>query len=115
MPLKNHQSDIIRVQHMLDAALEALSFVRKKNETHLKEDRKLTLSLIKEIEIIGEAAFGVSDDFKRKNPGILWQVIIDTRHRLVHGYFDVDLKIVWRTIKEDLPPLVKQLKDLLSR
>lgn len=114
MPLKTIQSDEIRLRHMLDACQEALSFVNEKTYQDLEKDRKLTLSLIKEIEIIGEAAYGISDAFKKKYSQIPWSIIIGARHRLVHGYFDIDLTIVWKTITEDLPFLVKQLQDLLA-
>jgi uncharacterized protein with HEPN domain len=115
MPIKNIQSDVIRVQHMLDAASEALTFVKGRIYEDLSKDRQLVLSLIKEIEIIGEAAFGVSSDFKKKHANIPWQVVVDTRHRLVHGYFDIDHKIVWQTVIQDLPPLIMQLKILLDK
>jgi uncharacterized protein with HEPN domain len=65
------------------------------------------LAIIKSIEIIGEAASKVTDTFKTKNSNIPWNDIINMRNRLIHAYFDVNLDIVWQTVKTDLPDLIK--------
>ncbi len=70
-------------------------------------DRKLCLSLVHLLEIIGEAA--ISPEFRHKNPDLPWTKIAGMRDRSVHGYFDVNLDIVWRTVTEDLPDLAARL------
>jgi uncharacterized protein with HEPN domain len=90
---------------MFDAATEALEFMRAKSRSDLDADRMLVLSVIKELEIIGEAANKVSAETRTQNSGIRWQDIIGMRNRLIHGYFDIDLDIVWSTVTKDLPPL----------
>jgi uncharacterized protein with HEPN domain len=65
------------------------------------------------LEIIGEASIQISDDFQEQHSDILWREIAGTRNRLIHGYFDVDLKIVWQIASNDLPVLLEQLKTLL--
>ena len=82
------KSDRVRLQHMLDAAREALSFVRGKTRGHLDRDRLLVLALVKAIEIIGEAAYQVSSETRWQIPEVPWEDIIGMRHRLVHAYFD---------------------------
>ncbi len=114
MPLKSTLSDMIRVQHMLDATREALSFIVGRSKAHLYEDRQLLLSLIKEIEIIGEAASKVSASFRRKHSIVPWDLVIATRHRLIHGYFDIDQEIVWITVSEELPALIKTLESIVK-
>ena len=104
--------DRIRIRHMLDAAKEALSFVRGQNRAALDWDRKLMLSLVLEVEIIGEAASQVSPATRKKHPTIPWQDIIAMRHRLIHAYFDVDLDILWDTIRKDVPSLVRKLEKI---
>jgi uncharacterized protein with HEPN domain len=106
--------DIIRVHHMLDAAQEALSFVGDKSRQELDANRMLTLSLVKSIEIVGEAASRVSSAFRETHQEIPWMVIVTMRNRLIHAYFDVDLDRVWDTIIDDLPPLIHKLKMILS-
>ena len=66
------------------------------------------------MEVIGEAAKHVSDSVKSSSPYISWRQIAGTRDRLFHGYFDVDLEIVWQIIANDLPPLIEDLKQLLD-
>ncbi len=106
--------DMVRVRHMLDAAQEALSFVSDKSRKDLDANRMLSLSLVKSIEIIGEAASRVSAAFREAHPEIPWVVIVAMRNRLIHAYFDIDLDRVWDTITDDLPPLAYALKMILS-
>lgn len=107
--------DLIRVRHMYDAVREALSFVKGKTKAELQKDRVLSLAIVKTLEIIGEAATKVTAEFREQHPEIPWLVIVATRHRLIHGYFDIDLDIIWDTLKRDIPELSKNLKKLLSR
>lgn len=88
------KSDRVRLQHMLDAAREAIAFAQAARRENLEHDRKLTLALVKDIEIIGKAAYQVSETTRARFPEIPWQDIIGMRHRLVHAYFDIDLDIL---------------------
>jgi len=106
--------DAIRLRHMLDAAREALEFVRGKTENSIGEDRMLVLSLVKEIEIIGEAAGKVSDPTRRQLSQIPWQDVVDMRNRLIHAYFDIDVGVVWDTVSKDLRPLVAAIESVLA-
>ena len=106
--------DLVRLQHMLDAAKEALGFAVGRSRADLDRDRMLTLSLIKLIEIISEAASGISAECQSQCPGIPWLDIIGMRHRLIHAYFDVNLDIVWATVTDDLAPLVTRLEEILQ-
>jgi len=74
----------------------------------------LTLAVIRLLEIIGEAARSLSHEIKDKNPQIPWKQISGTRDRLIHGYFDVDLDIIWNIVNRDLPPLIEELEKILS-
>ena len=96
---------------MLDATREAMSFTRGRVGDDLETDRQLLLSLVKEIEIIGEAASQVTDPTRQELPGIPWNSIIAMRNRLVHAYFSINLDILWSTVQQDLPGLI----DLLER
>jgi uncharacterized protein with HEPN domain len=95
---------------MRDAAREALEFARGRMRSDLDTDRMLVLALIKDIEIIGEAANQVSEETKAQLPEIPWADIIGMRHRLIHAYFDINLEILWRTVEQDLPPLLVALE-----
>jgi uncharacterized protein with HEPN domain len=108
------KSDIVRLQHLVDAAKEALSFIAGKSKADLFTDRKLALAVVKSIEIAGEAASKISRDLRANAPQIPWQDIVAMRHRLIHGYFDINLDIVWKTVKEELPPLISEFEKLLA-
>jgi uncharacterized protein with HEPN domain len=108
------RDDGIRLRHMLDATQEAISFASGKMREDLDNDRMLVLSLVKEIEIIGEAATKISEDCRRELPEIPWRNIVTMRNRLIHGYFDINLDIVWKTVAEELPPLSGHLQKALA-
>lgn len=107
------ESDAVRIHHMLDAANEAVSFITNRSREDLDTNRMLTLSVVKSIEIIGEAAARVSNDLKAEHPEIRWQAITAMRNRLIHGYFEVDKDVVWETVTRELPRLVPGLEAIL--
>jgi uncharacterized protein with HEPN domain len=107
------QHDLIRIRHMLTAAKEAIEFAGDKTRKGLEKDRLHLLAIIKSIEIIGEAASKVSETFKTENSNIPWNDIINMRNRLIHVYFEVNLDIVWQTVKTDLPDLIKALEKII--
>lgn len=74
----------------------------------------LMLSLVKLIEIISEAANQVSDSGRELTPNIPWVDIVSMRNRLVHAYFDINLDILWQTIKQDIPALIATLEDVVD-
>jgi len=108
------RDDIACLHHILDAAEKAVSFVKGKARKDLDANEMLALSLVRLLEIIGEAANAVSPAFRDRFPHIPWRKMAGLRNRLIHGYFDVNLDIVWDTILEDLPPLIKDLKAITS-
>jgi uncharacterized protein with HEPN domain len=108
------RDDAIRLHHMLDAAREAIEFATGRSRSELDHNRMLELALLKDIEIVGEAAYQVSARTRTQLAGVPWDDIIGMRHRLVHAYFEVNLDILWRTVESDLPELVKTLESLLS-
>jgi uncharacterized protein with HEPN domain len=106
-------NDLVRVRHILDAARQALAFMRGRSRADLDQDAMLSLALVRLLEIIGEAARGISATTRESHPEIAWSQMAGMRDRLIHGYFDVNLDIVWQTINQDLPPLVAQLERIL--
>ena len=98
--------DRIRVRHMLDAAREALSFAESRSRVDIDHDRMLLHSIVRNIEILEEAAANVSPEYRESNPQIPWAKLRGMRNRLVHAYFDIDPDIVWDTATQDLPLLV---------
>jgi len=108
------KDDAVRLRHMLDAAQEAAFFAQNKTRRSLDTDRQLVLSLVKSIEIIGEAAANVTTKCREDFPQIPWRNIISMRNRLTHVYFDINLDILWKTVVEDLPPLIAELGKVVE-
>jgi uncharacterized protein with HEPN domain len=98
---------------MLLAAKDALSFVDGLDETAFLASRLHQNAVIRSLEVIGEAAGKVSDATRAAHPEIHWREITAMRHRLIHGYGDVRLDIVWASCRERLDPLIAALTPLI--
>ena len=105
--------DRIRLRHMLDASLEIRQYVTLSTREDLDKDRKLVHSLVRLLEIIGEAASQVSDELRENTEEIPWFVIIGMRNRLVHAYFSINLDVVWETSTKDITTLIEILDRYL--
>lgn len=104
--------DVVRLEHMLEAAQEAIRFIQGMSREELEPNRMLALALIKDIEIVGEAASRIAENTRAAHPEIPWVDIIGMRNRLIHAYFDINLDLVWDTVTANLPPLVDQLSRI---
>ncbi len=107
----SRHEDLIRLGHMRDHAAEAVRMVEGRARGDLGNERMLTLALTHLVEIVGEAATRVSPNARSLLTDIPWPKIIGTRNRLVHGYDDIDLDILWDTLQNNLPPLIRQLDE----
>ena len=107
-------ADLVRVYHMWGAAREAVGYAQRRRREDLDTDRPLQHSLVRMLEIIGEAAASTTLPFREAHPGLLWQQMSGMRNRLIHAYFDINLDVVWRTVVEDLPPLVSATESILD-
>jgi len=105
--------DLNRVYHIWQAATEAVGYTPGRSRADLDTDRPLQHSLVRMLEIIGEAAAGTAPAFRDVHPEIPWQVMTGMRNRLIHAYFDIDLDVVWRTVVEDLPSLIELVEPVL--
>jgi uncharacterized protein with HEPN domain len=110
----SRRNDSLRLADMLSAAREARQFASDKTMATLLRDRQLTLALLKCVEIIGEAAARVGEETRAKYLDVPWADVIGMRNRLVHTYFDVDLSLLWTTISDDLPILIRQLETMVE-
>lgn len=110
----SRRDDRVCLLDMLNHAVEAIELSEDTSLNDVFEDRVKQLALLKLVEIVGEAANRVSEKTKQKHTAIPWPEIIGVRNRLVHGYDDVNLDILWKIIRNDLPLLVTQLKDAIG-
>lgn len=108
------RDDRVPIRHALDAARTALSSTSGWNRSDLDLTQLATQGLLRLLEVIGEAASSVSAETKRAHPHIPWRQMSGLRNRLIHAYFNVNLDIVWDTLRQDLPGLIPTLEALLS-
>jgi uncharacterized protein with HEPN domain len=99
---------------MLDHAREAVEMIRCRKRGDLDTDRMLELSLVRLVEIVGEAASQLSREDQGRYPSIPWPQVTGMRHRLVHGYDTVDHQVHWDTVTDDLPPLIAALERIVG-
>ena len=97
---------------MIDSCRGISDFVKETNYHDFMNDRKLSLSIVRLIEIVGEAANSISPSFRSEFDQVPWRDIIDMRNRLIHGYFDIDLDLVWITVTDEMPELLEELEKI---
>lgn len=115
------KTDILRIPDYLEHILEAIEridlYLADTDEVAFLNDQKTQDAVIRNFEIIGEAAHNIEryhTDFAANHPDVPWTVIYAMRNRVAHGYFKVDLEMVWKTIHSDLPELHAQIRRLLD-
>ncbi len=106
---------IVWVLHMRDHAREAVDMVRGRSRADLDTDRQLNLALVRLVEVIGEAANRVSEDFRSRYPQVPWREAVGMRNRIIHGYDVIDFDILWSVLQKDLPPLIEKLEKIVNK
>lgn len=107
--MKREAGDFI--EDIISAMDKALKFVEGMSYEEFVQDDKTVFAVVRAIEIIGEAVKNVPDDIKKKYPEVPWKGMAGMRDKVIHGYFGVDLKVVWDTIKKRIP----EVKPLFER
>ena len=103
-----------RLEHILAAIGNVQSFLEEKTLDDLCRDKILFFAVVKNIEIIGEAANNLTKDLQARHPEVQWKDVISMRHVLVHDYYCIDARTAWQTAQENLPPLKEQIEKILS-
>lgn len=112
--MRERVNDRGRLEHMLDAINNVEEFVEGYDYERFVKDRILYFAVVKNVEIIGEAAYMLSPEFKDEHVDTPWNQIEKMRHVLVHGYYQILPEVLWLTIKDDLPALKANVLNYLS-
>jgi len=112
--MREPERDKDRLEHILSAIDCVEEYTKEINEEQLKEDRLHLHATIYNVQIIGEAVYKLSTEFKQEHPDTPWPVIEKMRNILVHDYFKVNFGVLWDVIVNDLPVLKKQIKQYLQ-
>lgn len=107
------KDDTVYLHHILDAIELIEDYMRGLSENEFLSHAMAKDAVAREIEIIGEAANNISDEFQKEHPELPWIRMTGIRNRIIHEYFNVNFSIVWDTVLDDLPLLKKAIKKLL--
>lgn len=112
--MREYVRDRERLEHMVEAIDRILDFAVGKTKEDLETDTLKYYGVVKNIEIVGEAAYKLTNAFCRQHPETPWKHITRMRHILVHDYYQISPLEVWKVIAEDLPPLREQIAGYLA-
>jgi uncharacterized protein with HEPN domain len=107
------KTDYLYLNHINDACSQIGVYIEKVDKDKFTINKLVQDGVIRQLEIIGEAARKISTKTREAYKEIDWGNITGMRDKLIHDYTGVDLEIVWKTVKEDVPELKKQIEDLL--
>ena len=112
--MRENIRDRERLEHIIEAIDCILNFSDCKTKEELEADILKYYGIVKNIEIVGEAAYKLTRAFCREHPETPWEFIMKMRHVLVHDYYQISSREVWKVIKEDLHPLREQVARYLD-
>ena len=112
--MKSRRADRLLVDDMIESLRRISEYIEGMQRETFLTDQKTIDAVVRNLEIVGEAAVRLSLEAKQRGPTIEWSQIIGLRNRIVHEYFGVDTEIVWEIGRRDLPVLGESLRRLLD-
>ena len=112
--MRPRRSYTLLLEDIRTACEECFTFVEEMTFEEFRLDRRTRLAVVKEIEIIGEAAEKIPDQIRDRAPEVPWSAIIGMRNLLTHEYFQVNCETVWNTVQRELQPLQEAVTALLN-
>ena len=103
---------LVYIEHIQSSIDSILNYAQGLDYDSFLEKQIVQDAIVRQLEIIGEATKRISTEYRKSNPQIPWKVMAGMRDKLIHDYIDVDFRMVWSTVKEDIPELARLLKEL---
>ncbi|TSC92403.1 MAG: hypothetical protein CEN91_460 [Candidatus Berkelbacteria bacterium Licking1014_85] len=110
-----NEKDRWRLNHIVEAIEYIEEFVGNISKDKFFDDYEKQSAVIRQFEIIGETANNLSPDFVNHYPQVNWSEVVSMRNAMIHDYFEVNIEIVWDTIKVDLPKLKSEINLILTK
>lgn len=107
------RDNALLIGDMVESAQKIMFYTKDMGFNDFENDSKTVDAVIRNFEIIGEAANRLDEEYKTENPEIEWDHLRGFRNRIVHEYFGIDLEIIWQIIEDDLPNLIEALTNKL--
>lgn len=112
--MREKPKDKVRLQHIVDAIDTIFEFVGGVSKEHFLNNKMMQFAIIKNLEIIGEAAYLLTKDLKQNHSEVEWKDIEGMRHFLVHEYYQISNEIIWETIENELESLKTKVNIIIS-
>jgi len=106
------KDDLAYIGHILLCIRKIKKYMRGLTKAQFKENELVQDAVIRNIEIIGEASKSISPEFRKDYSNIQWKEISGMRDKLIHHYMGIDIDVIWTTVKQDIPPLERELKEI---
>ena len=108
------KDDSVYLRHIIDAFLQIERYTDGVTYEEFLSNSLLQDGVIRQLEVMGEAARNLSEDLRNEYPKIPWRQMISLRNRMIHAYFNVNLQIIWEIIQGDIPNLKQETKHVLE-
>jgi uncharacterized protein with HEPN domain len=106
------KTDIAYIEHILLCIKKIEEYTKELDRNSFSENELIQDAVIRNVEIIGEATKKISSDLKSQYREIPWKEMSGMRDKLIHDYFGVDVDVVWKTVKEDIPFLKSLIQNI---
>lgn len=108
------RDDAVFLRHILDAIGVIEEYTHDVTHLVFIQNGMMQDAVMRQLEIIGEAARNLSDEVRSEHPDVEWGQIIGMRNRLIHAYFQVDTELIWEIVSIDLPLLKREIETMIS-
>ena len=109
---KSTRGWLFYVDDMIRFAIKVLSYTKDLDKKQFTENELIYDAVLRNLELIGEAATHIPDDVRAAHPDIPWRMIVATRNRVIHAYLGIDQDTIWSIVQDDIPKLLGSLEKL---